>query len=91
MKKARVFFFIVNIYFIFTLSFSLYPREPFMIQGQFGTIQPYYSDLKIKFDLHTILKVREVFITIVSFSLLIRTQPFVTNYYRGVLNLRNDF
>lgn len=51
-----------------------------MIQGQFGTIQPYYSEVKIKFDLHTILKVREVFVTILSFSLVIRTQPFLTNY-----------
>lgn len=51
-----------------------------MIQGQFGTIQPYYSEVKIKVDLHTILKVREVFVTILSFSLVIRTQPFVTNY-----------
>lgn len=78
MKKARVF--IVNIYFIFTLSFSLHPKEPFMIQGQFGTIQSYYSEVKRKFDLHTILKVREEFITILSFSLLIRTQPLVANY-----------
>lgn len=43
-----------------------------MIQGQFGSIQSYYSEVKIKFDLHTILKVREVFITILSFSLLIK-------------------
>lgn len=78
MKKARVF--IVNIHFVFTLSFSLHPKEPFRIQGQFGTIQSYYSDMKIKFDLHTIVKVREVLITILSFSLLIRTQPFATKY-----------
>lgn len=48
MKKAKVFFFIVNIHFIFTLPFSLHPKEPLMIQGQFGTIQSYYSEVKIK-------------------------------------------
>lgn len=78
MKKARVY--IVNIHFICTFSFGLHPKEPFRIQGQFGTIQSYYSEVKIKLDLHTILKVREVVITILSFSLLIRTQPFVTNF-----------
>lgn len=38
MKKARVF--IVNIRFIFTLSFLLHPKEPFMIQGQLALFTP---------------------------------------------------
>lgn len=76
MQKARVF--IVSIHFIFTFPFSQHVKEPFMVQEHFGTIQSYYSEKKIKFDLHTILKVREVFITSSS-SLLIRTQPVVTN------------
>lgn len=77
MKKARVFY-CQHTFYIYFIPFTL-PQEALLcFWGRFGTIQSHYSAVKIKFDLHAILKVREVILTLASFSLRVRTQPFVT-------------